>query len=219
MDYKQEMIKRLKEDCKTLIDKKIPKALDNAVDDRGVGTYRNLTKALAENIKLIEEYDWKLMYSEYTTTTTDANGDTKKQISIWEQNSDGEIRNHKFWNVEDDKKQVERRIEAKEPRMRDRVTNKYLTREELLDVLRADGNLPDTLLDIHNKVFNMNTMFSTGFAFAGMHVYKKTMVKWNECQTVSGFLEELKDRYDHFLDFKIEKTNDGFDIYNIIMHC
>ena len=98
MDYKQEMVKRLKEDCKMLIEKKIPKALDNAIDDRGVGTYRNLTRALAENIRLIEEYDWQLMYSEYSTTTRDA----KKQVAIWEQNSDGEIRNHKVWNVVDE---------------------------------------------------------------------------------------------------------------------
>lgn len=94
MNIKEEMVKRLKNDCNVLINKKMPMALTVANDDRGVGTYRNLTKALAENIKLIEEYDYKLMYSEYTT------GENKqKQVAVWEQNSNGDIRNHKVWDV------------------------------------------------------------------------------------------------------------------------
>lgn len=74
MDYKQEMIKRLKEDCKVLIEKKIPKALENISDDKGVNTYRNLTKALADNIKVIEEYEkeeWKPMWNIYPKENTE----------------------------------------------------------------------------------------------------------------------------------------------------
>lgn len=57
MDIKNEMVRRLKSDCETLLNVKIPKALDNISDEKGINTYRNLTKALADNIKLIEEYD------------------------------------------------------------------------------------------------------------------------------------------------------------------
>lgn len=94
MDYKQEMVKRLKEDCKVLIEKKIPKALITVNEDKGINTYRNLTKALAENVKLIDEYDWKLMYSEYTHEDNN-----QRQVAVWEQNSENEIRNHKIWDV------------------------------------------------------------------------------------------------------------------------
>lgn len=99
MDIKNEMLKRLRQDCETLLITKIPRALENISDERGVNTYRNLTKALADNIKLIEEYDYQLMYSEYTDVTDE--NKPVKQIAVWEQNGDCDIRNHKVWNVED----------------------------------------------------------------------------------------------------------------------
>lgn len=54
-------------------------------------------RLLKDCLSLIKEYDWELKYSEYTT-----NGN--KQIAIWEQNHCGEIKNHKKWNVESNKK-------------------------------------------------------------------------------------------------------------------
>ncbi|MBQ4523340.1 MAG: hypothetical protein IJA10_10375 [Lachnospiraceae bacterium] len=50
-------------------------------------------RLLKDTLSLIKEYDWRLMYSEYET-------DGKKQVSVWEQNHCGDIRNHKIWNVD-----------------------------------------------------------------------------------------------------------------------
>jgi hypothetical protein len=54
----------------------------------------NEIKLIKETMNLIDLYDWKLKYSEYNTTEG-------KQVAVWEQNGDGQIRNHKVWNVED----------------------------------------------------------------------------------------------------------------------
>ncbi len=63
------------------------------MNERGdYGTYKNLIQAYKEILTLIERYDWVLKYSEYTTGYD-------KQVSIWEQSGDGNIKNHKAWNV------------------------------------------------------------------------------------------------------------------------
>lgn len=49
-------------------------------------------RLLKDTLSLIKEYDWELKYSEYET-------DGHKEISVWEQNNCGEIRNHKKWIV------------------------------------------------------------------------------------------------------------------------
>ena len=49
-------------------------------------------RLLKDTLSLIKEYDWHLEYSEYEV-------DNDKQISIWEQNHCGDIRNHKIWDV------------------------------------------------------------------------------------------------------------------------
>lgn len=103
MDYKQEMIKRLKEDCEVLIDKKIPKALENISDDKGINTYRNLTKALAENIKVIEECEkeeWKAMWSIYFTDDELNPRKMKKQVAVWMQNDKGDISGHQAFDID-----------------------------------------------------------------------------------------------------------------------
>jgi len=54
----------------------------------------NQVKIMKEILYLIDTYDWKLMYSVYNT------GDSlDRQIAVWEQNGDGQIRNHKTWNL------------------------------------------------------------------------------------------------------------------------
>lgn len=103
MDYKQELVKRLKEDCEVLMKNKIPKALENISDDKGVNTYRNLTKALADNIKLIEEYEkeeWKPMWSIYRTDDKTNPGKTKSQVAVWMQNDKGDIDNHQVFDID-----------------------------------------------------------------------------------------------------------------------
>lgn len=106
---KEKMVDKLKKDCEILLDYKIPDALKNIKDEKGVGTYRNLTKALADNIKLIEEYDWKLMWSKYTTVI---NGKEVKQVAIWEQNGDGDIRNHEVFDIKEDKETISNKRKA-----------------------------------------------------------------------------------------------------------
>jgi len=59
----------------------------------------NEIKMVKEILNLLEMYDWKLMYSNYGTT--DNEGNWIKQVSVWEQNGEGLIRNHKVWNVVD----------------------------------------------------------------------------------------------------------------------
>ena len=103
MDYKQELVKRLKEDCEVLMKNKIPKALENIYDDKGVNTYRNLTKALADNIKVIEEYEkeeWKLMWSIYRTDDKTNPKKTKSQVAVWMQNDKGDIDNHQVFDID-----------------------------------------------------------------------------------------------------------------------
>lgn len=111
MDYKQEMIKRLKEDCKVLIEKKIPRALENVNDEKGQGinTYRNLTKALADNIKLIEECEkeeWKPMWSIYRTDDESQPGKTKSQVAVWMQNNKGDISSHSIFDIDYEMKET-----------------------------------------------------------------------------------------------------------------
>ena len=55
--------------------------------------YISTLKSLRETLDLINKYDWKLMYSEYGLTQD------QQQVSVWEQNHDNQIRNHKVWNA------------------------------------------------------------------------------------------------------------------------
>ena len=55
-------------------------------------------KALRETLDLIKKYDWNLMYSEYGVENT--NNQLVTEIAVWEQNHDGQIRNHKVWRTD-----------------------------------------------------------------------------------------------------------------------
>lgn len=85
--FMENTILNLREEV-NLLNKKIKRARNLNND----GTYKNLINALSEILRLIEKYDYQLMYSEYST-------DDDKQVAVWEQNNDGIIRNHKIWNV------------------------------------------------------------------------------------------------------------------------
>lgn len=50
-------------------------------------------RLLKDTLSLIKEYDWHLEYSEYKV-------DGRKQVSVWEQNHCGDIKNHKVWNID-----------------------------------------------------------------------------------------------------------------------
>lgn len=77
-----------------------------AREENNIGTFKNLFLAFKEvyNMRKEElEDDWKLMYSEYSTGGRIDNTGRyiKKQVAIWQQNSKGQVRNHKVWNVEE----------------------------------------------------------------------------------------------------------------------
>jgi hypothetical protein len=86
-------------DNQTNLEKMITK-LKNSLSEQKCNLKRNASdslneiKVIREIMNLLDLYDWKLKYSEYNTSEG-------KQVAIWEQNGDGQIRNHKVWNVED----------------------------------------------------------------------------------------------------------------------
>lgn len=143
MNYKQEMVKRLKDDCEILIEKKIPKALENVNDEKGQGinTYRNLTKALAENIKLIEEYenDYKPMWSIYKTGV---NQDSlTPQVAVWMQNSNGDISSHQVFDIDYNIKGDTANGKLNYNLERDNNNNYYKVWKRNMELLiHADGN-------------------------------------------------------------------------------
>lgn len=55
-------------------------------------------KSLRETLDLINKYDWKLMYSTYGLKEQDSEN-RNRMISVWEQNHDCQIRNHKMWKI------------------------------------------------------------------------------------------------------------------------
>ena len=99
-ELKRKLVERLKNDYEVMLNEKLPRVLDS-IETKGDGTYRNLINSLGNMMKLIEEHDWQLRYSKYKTIND--KGEEVCQVAVWEQNSDGEIKNHQFWNVEDDK--------------------------------------------------------------------------------------------------------------------
>jgi len=95
----------------TVVDK-----LKNTLDGFGYTDYSssdpnktlNEIKTLREILNLIDTYDWKPMHSEYTTNENIDSGCANvikyrsiKQVAVWEQNGEGQIRNHKVWNVKE----------------------------------------------------------------------------------------------------------------------
>lgn len=89
------IVKSLKENVIQLNDK-----LAKTIKDDNIGTYKNTLIALGSTLKMIEEYEnsdkYELKFSEYITTK---NGKETKQVSVWEQNKNGNIRNHKVWDI------------------------------------------------------------------------------------------------------------------------
>lgn len=84
----QETVDTLIEDAK-----KLNKAYDTWVEQGDYKKSIDTLRLLKDTLSLIKEYDWHLEYSEYET-------DNQKEITVWEQNHDGEIRNQKTWNIE-----------------------------------------------------------------------------------------------------------------------
>lgn len=90
----RKIVSKLKSDIDVLLTK-----LSDSLTNGEFGTYKNLVSAIKGNLEIIKELskdDYELMYSQYSTTI---DGMKIPQVAVWEQNSDGDIRNHKTWNV------------------------------------------------------------------------------------------------------------------------
>lgn len=87
-----EIISSLKQDA---ID--LQKKFTASKNDNDVRARIDILRLLKDTLSLIKDYDWKLMYSEYETKGIEEN--SHKEIAIWEQNSEGNIRNHIVWEV------------------------------------------------------------------------------------------------------------------------
>jgi len=100
INFYDEIIISLRKEAKKLNDK-----LVIATKENNMNLYISTIKSLRDTLDLISKYDWRLMYSEYNTLLSNKDfdrgklGNEIKQISIWEQNHDNQIRNHKVWNV------------------------------------------------------------------------------------------------------------------------
>ncbi|MBD5144019.1 MAG: hypothetical protein HDT22_10505 [Ruminococcus sp.] len=92
-----ETVKTLTEDAMSLQQK-----FHKLQEDNNVKGSIDCLRLLKDTLSLIKEYDWHLEYSEYKV-------DGRKQVSVWEQNHCGDIKNHKTWNVYDgDDKSINR---------------------------------------------------------------------------------------------------------------
>lgn len=81
----------------TLIEdaKKLQAKLSKCQETNNFTEALSCMRLLKDTLSLIKDYDWVLKYSEYET-------DEHKEISVWEQNHCGEIKNHKKWIVNED---------------------------------------------------------------------------------------------------------------------
>jgi hypothetical protein len=90
-DFNLNVVEFLKVE-ENLLREKANKILNNG----DFAMYTKIINAYETVVELIKKYDWKTQYSEYTITEE---GKDIKQVAVWEQNGDGQIRNHKVWNV------------------------------------------------------------------------------------------------------------------------
>jgi hypothetical protein len=88
------IVKNLKEEAKKINQKLITINKNNG----DFNNYISLLKSLRETLDLINKYDWQLMYSEYDVIND--NNSKQHQVSVWYQNHDNQIKDHKFWNVD-----------------------------------------------------------------------------------------------------------------------
>ncbi len=92
LTFNEEVVINFKKEAKEL-----NKSLRKARDENNYSMYKNLINSYRDVVKMIQDLDWQLKYSEYRLD--DENG--QKQVAIWEQNGDGQIRKHKIWNIKD----------------------------------------------------------------------------------------------------------------------
>lgn len=94
-NFYNDIVENLKKEARALNNKL--EVIRNRTDREDFNTYISVLKSLRETLNLINEYDWKLMYSEYEVINDD--NTKQKQVSIWYANHDKQIKDHKYWNI------------------------------------------------------------------------------------------------------------------------
>lgn len=77
-------------------EQKLRQAMDNCLKRNQLAMYKNLIQAYERIVYLIKKYDWQIMHSEYGRIE---DGITIPTLSIWEQNGDGQTRNHNVYTL------------------------------------------------------------------------------------------------------------------------
>lgn len=95
----EETVKTLTDDAMSLQQK-----FHKLQDSNDIRASIDCLRLLKDTLSLIRDYDWELKYSEYET-------DGHKEVSVWEQNHCGDIRNHKIWSVYNKKNNVKNKWE------------------------------------------------------------------------------------------------------------
>lgn len=90
------ILENLKKEAKHLNTK-----LQKLRDNNDMNGYISTLRSLKDTLDLIKKYDWQLMYSKYgVVDETDSSlKNYVTEIAIWEQNHEGQIRNHKKWTT------------------------------------------------------------------------------------------------------------------------
>lgn len=87
---RNEVIKMLESDLESLMKKRTQMITNN--------DYKSsieVTRVIKETLSLLETYGWQQMYSIYEIPDEINHGDFIDMIAVWEQNSEGQIRNHR----------------------------------------------------------------------------------------------------------------------------
>ena len=93
VNFYDDIVNNLKQEAKHLNNR-----LTRFRDNNEMQSYIATLKSLRETLDLIKKYDWNLMYSEYGVENI--NNQLVTEIAVWEQNHDGQIRNHKVWRTD-----------------------------------------------------------------------------------------------------------------------
>lgn len=94
-NYFESIIRSLKEDAG-----KINEGLESNLKRGDINTYISMMKALRTTLELIDEYDWQEYHSVYASKSPDSDK-WIDMISVWEQNNQGNIRNHERYKLFD----------------------------------------------------------------------------------------------------------------------
>ena len=91
-EFMTEVVENLKIEIRSLNDR-----LKECRRKGDFSTYKMLINCYRDTMGIIEKYDFQTKFSEYNSTGE--NGKFSKMVSVWEQNSEGTVRNHKVWEV------------------------------------------------------------------------------------------------------------------------